>query len=52
MSLENILGLEKKLVLKYKQEFLLLNMRFKLPLKIIYLVKKERKNNFGLMGMV
>ena len=43
MSLENILGLDKILVKKFKQLFLLLNMSFKLPLKIIYLVKKERK---------
>ena len=43
MSLENILGLDKGLVIKFKQVFLLLNMSFKLPFKIIYPVKKERK---------
>ena len=26
-------------------------MSFKLPLKIIYLVRKDRKNHFGWMGM-
>ena len=29
--------------MRFKQVFILLNMRFKLPLKIIYLVRKERK---------
>ena len=40
MCLENILGLEKKLVMEYKQVFLVLKMSFKITLKIIYLVKK------------
>ena len=47
MSLENILGLDKKLGMKFKQVFILLKMGFKLTLKIIYLVRKEMKNNFG-----
>ena len=51
MSLEKILGLDNKLVIKYKQAFTLLNMSFKIPLKIIYPVKKEGKNNVGWMGM-
>ena len=51
MSLENILGLDKNLVMKFKQAFILYKMSFKLPLKIIYLVRKERKNHFGWMGM-
>ena len=42
MSLEKILALDKKLVMKYKQVFILLNMSFKLPLKIIYPARKER----------
>ena len=41
--LRNILGLDKKLVMKFKQVFLLLNVSFKLPLKIIYLVRKNGK---------
>ena len=41
MSLENSLGLDNKLVIKYKQVFTLLNMSFKLPLKIIYPVKNK-----------
>ena len=45
MSSENILGLDNKLVMKSKQVFLSLNTSFKLPLKIIYLVKKEKKHN-------
>ena len=43
MSLEKILGLDKKLVMKFKQLFILLKMSFKIPLQIIYLVRKERK---------
>ena len=50
-SLENILGLDKKLAMKFKQVFLLLKTSFKLPLKITYLVRKERKNHFGWMGI-
>ena len=38
-----ISGLEKKLVMKYKQVFPLLNMSFKLPFKIIYIVKNRGK---------
>ena len=41
MSLENILGLYKKIVMKFKKIFLLLNMGCKLPLKIIYLAQKK-----------
>ena len=51
MSLEEILELDKKLVMKYKQVFILLNMRFKIPFKIIYAVWKEGENIFGWMGM-
>ena len=43
MSLEDTLGLDKKLVMKYKQVFISLKTSFKIPLKIIYLVKKGRK---------
>ena len=38
-----ILGLDKMLVIKFKKVFLLLNMRSKLPLNLIYLVKSKRK---------
>ena len=51
MYLENILGLGKKLVMKFKESFLLLNMSFKSWLNIIYPVRKELKNIFGWMGM-
>ena len=50
MSLENILRLDKELAIKYKQLFLLLNISFKLPLKIIYLVKKRKEKSFWLNG--
>ena len=43
MSFENILGLDEMLLMKFKQVFLLLKMIYKLPLKLIYLVKKQRK---------
>ena len=43
MHLEEILGLDNKLVMKFKQVFILLKMNFKLTLKIIYLARKERK---------
>ena len=48
MSLENSLALDKMLVVKFKQVFLILKMSFKLPLKLIYLVKKQRKKLFWL----
>ena len=44
MSLESILGLDKKLVMKYKKVFLLLKMSFKIPLKIIYIIKNKGKS--------
>ena len=43
MSLENILGLDEKLVMKFKQLFLLLKMSLKPPLKLINLVKSKDK---------
>ena len=36
---------------RIQKVFLFLKMSFKLPLKIIHLVKKERKNHFCWMGM-
>ena len=42
MSLENILGLDNKLVMKFKQVFILLKMSFKILLKIIYVVKRNQ----------
>ena len=51
MSLENILRLDKKLMIKYKQVFLILKTSFKFPLKILYLVKEDRNNNLGCMVM-
>ena len=35
------LVLDKNLVMKLKQVYLLLNMSFKFPLKILFLVRKE-----------
>ena len=51
MSLENTLGLDKKLVIKFKQLFMLLNMSFTLPLKIICPVRNQGKFYFGCMEM-
>ena len=51
MTLEDIFRLDKKLIMKCEQVFLILKMSFKFPLKIIYLVKQESKNNFGCMVM-
>ena len=50
MSLENILGLDKKLGMKFKQLFILLKMGFKLTLKIIYLVRERNEKQFWLNG--
>ena len=49
MSLEKILRLDKKLGVKFKQVFLLLNMSFEFPFEIIYLVIKKGKS-FWLNG--
>ena len=38
-------------IMKYKQVFIILNISFKVPLKIIYLVEQERKNHFRYMVM-
>ena len=51
MSLEDILGLDNMLVVEFKQVFILLKMSFKIPLKLIYPVKKQKKNYFGWMGV-
>ena len=44
------LRLDKKLVMEYKQVFLISNMSFKIILKILYWVNK-RENRFGCMVM-
>ena len=51
MSLENILELDKKLVIKFKKGFILLNMSFKLTLKLIYLAINHGRNYSGWKGM-
>ena len=43
------LRLDKELMMEYKQNFLIFNMSFKIPFKIIYWVKQKRKNIFGCM---
>ena len=43
MSLENILGLDKEVVMKLKQVFLLLKMSFKIPLEKKIFVKRKGK---------
>ena len=43
MSLEEILGLNKNLLMKFKHIFILLRMSFNLPLKLIYLLKNKIK---------
>ena len=44
-------GIKNKLMIKYKQVFLILKMGFKILLKMIYWVKQERENNFGCVVM-
>ena len=48
MCLEVILGLAKKLMIEYKQVFLILNMRFETPLK--NRMGKKKKHLFWLHG--
>ena len=43
MSLQSNLGLDNNLVMKYKQLFIILKMRFKIRLKIIYFVQNKVK---------
>ena len=43
--------LEKLLVIKPKNVLLSLHIIFKLPLKLIYLVKNQKKKHFSRMGM-
>ena len=47
MSLENVLGLDKKVVMEFKQVVLSLKTSLKIPLQIINFVRKDRENNFG-----
>ena len=50
MCLEVDLMLDKKLMMEYKQVFLILKKSFKIPLKIIYGVKGKREKSFWLHG--
>ena len=51
MSLENVLGLDKKVVMEFKQVVLSLKTSLKIPLQIINFVRKDRENNFGWIEM-
>ena len=50
MCLEVNLGLDKKLMMEYKQLFLILKTSFKIPLKIIYWVYEKEKKLIWLHG--
>ena len=51
MYLEETLGLDKMLVIKFKQELLLLKMSFRISLKMLYLFLNERILFFNSDGL-